>query len=69
MKHNSSLSYMGKGIMTFSDTEIEKHKFQCYKNAIFQKMQTLITYQISSGEENYNYFIGYWYDDYRGHYI
>ena len=26
---------MGKEIITFDNTEIEKNKFQCYKNLIF----------------------------------
>ena len=39
MKHKKLLPYikMGKEIMTFSDIEIEKHKFHRYKNPIFLK--------------------------------
>ena len=31
---------MGKEIITFGDTETEKHKFQRYKNQIFVEDQT-----------------------------
>ena len=50
-------------IIMFYDTEIEKHEFHSCKSPI------LIRYQqrnkISSSEKSYDYFIGYWYDDYK----
>ena len=43
--------------------EIEKHKFHRYKNSIFLKdvdfSKILKSKRISSGEENYKYFIGH----------
>ena len=35
---------MGKGILTFCNIEIEKHKFYHYKSPIFKNMQILKTY-------------------------
>ena len=56
-------------ITMFSDIEIEKWKFECYKNPIFWKDididNILICNKISSDEKNFNYFIGYRDDDYK----
>ena len=54
---------MGKEIRTFGNTEIEKQKFHCYKNASFLKDldidDILIPNKTSSGEANYKYSVGY----------
>ena len=56
---------MGKEIITFGNTEIEKQKFHRRKNLIL--LEDLDNIQVSSmlcsGEENYTYFIGYKDDD------
>ena len=61
---------MGKEIIRFGDTEIEKRKFYRYKNSSFFKEnldidKILITNKISSGGKNYNYVIGYMNHDYK----
>ena len=47
-------------------TEIEKHKFYSHKSSIFLKHVDIekvsVSNKISSGEENYKYFIGYLYN-------
>ena len=56
-------------ITMFSDIEIEKWKFDFYKNPIFWKDididNILICNKISSDEKIFNYFIGYRDDDYK----
>ena len=58
---------MGKEILTFGDTEIEKNKFYCYRSPIFLKdvdiEKVLVSNKIFVGEKNYKYFIGYLYND------
>ena len=60
---------MSKKIIAFGDNEIEKRKFRCYKNPNFKKEldadNILISKEISSGEKDYKYFIGYVDDDYK----
>ena len=60
---------MSKKIIAFGDNEIEKRKFRCYKNPNFKKEldvdNILISKEISSGEKNYKYFIGYVDNDYK----
>ena len=57
---------MGKEIITPADNEIEKHKFQYYKNPIFSEDvnidNVLLSNKISFSGKNYKYFIGYLYD-------
>ena len=59
---------MGKKIWTFGDIEIEKHKFYRNKTLIFLKNvdieKVLISKKISF-DENYEYFIGYLYNDHN----
>ena len=56
-------------ITMFSDIEIEKWKFDFYKNPIFWKDididNILICNKISSDEKIFKYFIGYRDDDYK----
>ena len=58
---------MGKGILTFDDIEIKKHKFYPYKSPIFLEDvdidNILVSNNISSGEKNCKCLIGYLYDD------
>ena len=60
---------MGKEILTFGDTEIEKNKFYHYKTPILLKdvdiEKVLVSNKISFGERNYKYFIGYLYDNHK----
>ena len=49
---------MGKDILTFGDTEIERNKFYRHKSPIFLKdvdiEKVLVSNKISSDEKNYN---------------
>ena len=58
---------MDKEILTFGDIEIEKNKFYRHKIPIFLKDVdveiVLVSSNISFGEKNYKYFIGYLYND------
>ena len=60
---------MGKGIIMFGDIETEKNEFYHHKSPIFKKdvgiEKVLVSNKIPSGENNYKYFIGYLYDDYK----
>ena len=59
---------MSKEIITFSDIEIEKTSFTAIKVLFLEDLDidnALVTKKISSGEKNYEYFIGYLYDDYK----
>ena len=60
---------MGREILTFDNTEIEKNKFYRNKTPIFLKdvniEEVLVSHKISSGEKNYKYFIGYLYNDHK----
>ena len=59
IKHKNLVSHikMGKSILTFSDTEIKKHKFYCYKSPDFLEDvdvdNVLVSDKISSCEKNY----------------
>ena len=54
---------MGKQILTFVKSEIEKNKFHRYRTPIFLRdvgiKKALVTNKISFGGKNYKYFIGY----------
>ena len=54
---------MGKEILTFVDIEIEKNKLYRYKSPIFlwnvDINNILVSSKISSGGNNYKYFIAY----------
>ena len=58
---------MGKEILTFGDTEIEKNKFYHNKTPIFggnvDIEKELVCNKISFGEKSYKHFIGYLYND------
>ena len=60
---------MGKETITFDNIEIEKPNFYHYKTPIFYEdtgfKNILVPNKISSGENNYKYFIGYLHDDYK----
>ena len=60
---------MGKEILTFGDTEIEKRKFTALRLLFFLKnvdiKKALVSNKISFGEKNYKYFIGYLYNDHK----
>ena len=60
---------MGKEIITFGDTEIEKHKFHHYKSPIpledVDIKNVLVSNTIYSDEKSYKYFIDYFFDDYK----
>ena len=60
---------MGKEIITFSNTEIEKQKFHHHKNPIFLKNieigNILISNKTSDVKKNYNNFIVYLDADYK----
>ena len=59
---------MGKEIKKFSDIEIEKKKFAAIKVPFLEDLDidnALVTKKVSSGDKNYEYFIGYLYDDYK----
>ena len=59
---------MSKEIITFSDIEIEKTSFTAIKVLFLEDLDidnALVTKKISSGEKNYEYFIGDLYDDYK----
>ena len=45
---------MGKDILTFGDTEIERNKFYCHKSPIVDIGKVLASNKISSDEKNYN---------------
>ena len=51
--------------MTFGDTEIEKYEFYSYFLENVDIDNVLVSNKISFGEEDYKYFIGYLYDDYK----
>ena len=58
---------MGKEILTFGDIEIEKNKFYGDKIPIFLNNvdieKALVSNKISFGDKNYNYLIGYLYNN------
>ena len=58
---------MGKEILSFGDTEIEKNIFYCHGSSIFLKdvdiEKILASGKIFSGEKNHKYFIGYLHND------
>ena len=60
---------MGKKIITFGDTEIEKHKRHRYKSPILLEdvdiKNVLVSNKIYSDEKSYKYFIDYFFDDYK----
>ena len=59
---------MGKEIKKFSDIEIEKKSFAAIKVPCLEDLDidnALVTKKVSSGDKNYEYFIGYLYDDYK----
>ena len=62
---------MGKEILTFGDIEIEKKitTIRFFFFFLFLKdintEKVLVSNDISFGEKNYNYFIGYLYNDYK----
>ena len=60
---------MGKEILTFEDTEIEKSKFYSYKSIVSLRKvdieKALVSNKIYFGEKSYKYFIGYLYNDNR----
>ena len=60
---------MGKQILTFVKSEIEKTKFHRYRTPIFLRdvdiKKALVTNKISFGGKNYKYFIGYLYDNHK----
>ena len=60
---------MGKQILTFVKSEIEKNKFHRYRTPIFLRdvdiKKALVTNKISFGGKNYKYFIGYLYDNHK----
>ena len=51
------------------DVAIEKHNMYDYKSSIFLEYihidNALLSNKISSGEKNYKYFVGYFYDGYK----
>ena len=53
----------------FSDIEIEKNKFYCYKTPILLKdvdiEKILVSNKNSFGEKSYKYFIGYLHNDHK----
>ena len=71
IKHKNLLSHikMSKKILMFGDIETEKNKFYRHKSSIFLKdvdiEKVLKSNKISSGGKNYDYFIGYLYNDYK----
>ena len=60
---------MGKQILTFVKSEIEKNKFHRYRTPIFLRdvdiKKALVTNKISFGGKNYKCFIGYLYDNHK----
>ena len=60
---------MGKEIVTFGNTEIEKYIFHHYKNPIFLEDMDINNILISNktpvSKRNYEYFIDYMDDDYK----
>ena len=60
---------MGKEILTFEDTEIEKSKFYSYKSIVSLRKvdieKALVSNKIYFGEKSYKYFIGYLHNDNR----
>ena len=54
---------IGKSIIKFGDTEIEKHKFHQYRKPILIKNidfnQLVVSNKISFGKNGFKYFIGY----------
>ena len=60
---------MGQVILTFGGIEIEKHKFQRYKNPVFLEDvdidNVLASNKISFGEKKCKYFVGYLHDNYK----
>ena len=71
IKHKNLLSHikMSEKILMFGDIETEKNKFYRHKSSIFLKdvdiEKVLKSNKISSGGKNYDYFIGYLYNDYK----
>ena len=69
MKHKYLLSHkkMGKEILTFGDTEIEKNNFYHNKTPFSLRdvdiEKELVSNKISFGVKNYKYFIGYFCND------
>ena len=70
MKYKHLLSHikMGKEILTFPDTEIQKENYH-HKIHILSKDvhvgKLSVTNKISSGKKDYKYFIGYLYNDHK----
>ena len=60
---------MNTKMLTFDDIEIEQDKFYSHKKPICLEdvdiNKVLVSNKISSGEKNYKYFVGYFYDDYK----
>ena len=60
---------MGKEILTFGNIEIDKNNFYGHKTPIFggdvDIEKVLVSKKISFGEKNYQYFIGYLYDNHK----
>ena len=60
---------MGKKMLTFGDIEVEKSKFYRNNTPIFLKdvniVKVLVSSKIYFGEKNYNYFIGYLYNNHK----
>ena len=60
---------MGKEILTFGDTEIEKNKFYRLKTSILlgdvDVEKVLVSNNIPFGEKVYKYFIGYLYNNHK----
>ena len=54
---------MGKDFITFSDTEVEKHKFYQHKNSIsicdVDVNKTVVSSKFPFGRKCFKYFIGY----------
>ena len=60
---------MDREILTFRNIEIEKDKFYSHKSSISLEdvdiEKVLVSNKISSVVKNYEYFIGYLYDNYK----
>ena len=71
LKNINLLSHvkMGEKIVKIGDIEFQKQKFQHYKNPIFLDGididNVLVSNKISCGKNNYKYFIGYLYVNYK----
>ena len=63
------MSKRWKNVTTFGDIEVEKRKFCHCKNLELLEYVDIdnieVSSMVSSGEKNYNYFIGYKNDDYN----